>query len=51
MKKKAKYWYRTDVYECVLCGHEKKYRYRVYDKPKPENTTFWQQDACPTHFI
>jgi len=48
--KKQKYWYRTDIYACVLCGREHKYRYRVYDTPKPKNTIFWFDDACSTHF-
>ena len=52
--KKNKYWYRTVIYECVICGHEKKTRYRVYDRPKPTDPfdrIDWHQDACPTHFI
>ena len=49
MKKEQKYWYVTDIYACVLCGKEKRYRYRVYIKP--ENSTNWKDDACPTHFI
>lgn len=46
---KRKYWYQEDVYACVLCGKEKRYRYRVYEKP--ENPIIWKDDACPTHFI
>ena len=33
-KSKRKYWYTLTIYECPLCGHENKYRERVYVKPK-----------------
>ena len=29
---KRKYWYATDVYTCVLCWIEKRYKKRVYNK-------------------
>ncbi len=49
IKKEQKYWYVQDVYSCVLCGKERKYRYRV--NKKPEFPINWKDDACPTHFI
>ena len=53
MEKKGKYWYQTDVYVCVLCGIEKKYKHRVY-VPKPERYEFryiMHDDVCPEHFM
>jgi Zn ribbon nucleic-acid-binding protein len=50
-KEKKKYWYKTEITECVLCGYTTKDRFRVYDEPKPEDTIFWKDDACSTHFI
>jgi len=47
--KKQKYWYVTDIYCCVLCGYEKKYRYRVYEKP--EFKINWHDDVCAEHFM
>lgn len=32
--KKRKYWYKTVVLYCSLCGGKQRYRYRVYT-PKP----------------
>lgn len=49
MKNKKKYWYVTEIYACVLCGHEKKHKYRVYEKPI--NKIIWHDDVCATHFI
>lgn len=34
--KKQKYWYKTEVHACPVCGHENVYKYRVYGK-KPKN--------------
>jgi hypothetical protein len=51
--KKNKYWYQTEVYICVLCGKEVKYKHRVYT-PKPKRYEFrylWYDDACPEHFM
>lgn len=48
-KSDKKYWYRTDVYSCVLCGKEKKFKVRVHSIE--EQGTFWKDDACPEHFI
>lgn len=48
-KNKQKYYYRTEVTECVLCGREKKSRERVNEKEK--SGTKYNQDACPQHFI
>jgi hypothetical protein len=45
---KRKFWYRTDVYACVLCGKEKIGRQRVYNKD--ERGTHWHDDACAGHF-
>ena len=50
---KKKYWYYTEVWSCVLCFRERKYRERKYT-PKPENPserTVWHDDACPEHFM
>ncbi len=33
---KKTYWIETDIYYCPLCMREKKYRQRVYDRPRPE---------------
>lgn len=33
---KSKYWYLIEYFECVLCGHTKKYLTRNYTS-KPEN--------------
>ena len=48
MEVKKKYWYRDDVYVCVLCGVEKHNRQRVTDESK--KGTHWHDDACPQHF-
>ena len=47
--KPKKYWYRTDIYACVLCGRETKYRQRVYKKE--ESATYWHDDSCAIHFM
>lgn len=49
MKTKQKYWYVTDVYACVLCGGESKYKHRVY--VKPVMSINWSDTACDYHFI
>ena len=46
--RKRKYWYRDDVYVCVLCGKETHYKERVYNES--EKGTFWKEDACWGHF-
>ena len=46
---KRKYWYATDVYTCVLCGKEKRYKERVYNES--EKTTKYIDDACGEHFM
>jgi len=44
-----KYWYRTDIECCVLCGYEIKYKFRVY---KEEDKGIYIYDyACPHHFM
>lgn len=50
-KKKAskKYWYKTEVEYCVLCGREKKYKFRVFEKPKQK--LYHKEFACAEHFI
>ena len=48
-----KYWYYTEIWTCVLCGAETKYKERKYT-PKPENSSdriIYHEDACNTHFI
>lgn len=48
-KPKRKYWYLLTIESCVLCGHETKYRERVYEeKLKGVN---WTEKACGEHFI
>lgn len=52
--KKKKYWYMTELTICVICGHEKRVRYRVYDKPRPKDRIdrmIIRDDACAIHFI
>ena len=46
---KRKYWYATDVYTCVLCGIEKRYKERVYNES--EKTTKYIEEACGEHFM
>lgn len=48
IKPLKKYWYRTEIQVCVLCGREKKNRYRVYDRSK--SGTIISEDACYDHF-
>jgi hypothetical protein len=31
---KKKYWYIMNIDACPVCGREKKWRERVYEKPK-----------------
>ena len=45
---KKKYWYVKEIEFCVICGREKKHRYRVYEKPKVK--IFEQEYACGDHF-
>lgn len=44
-----KYWYKTNIHACVLCGAETKYRERVYNED--EKGTHWHNTACDIHFI
>lgn len=46
---KKKYWYRTEIQMCVLCGVERKDRYRVYDKT--QSGVYASEMACDIHFI
>jgi hypothetical protein len=48
---KRKYYYIEEITSCVLCGREKRYRQRVYEKPEPQLRVTWKEDACCTHFI
>jgi len=44
----------TEITECVICGKTDKVRYRVYDRPRPENRgdrIKYNQNACAIHFI
>jgi hypothetical protein len=50
-KKKNKYWYVTQVIECVLCGRQKKYKWRVYKNPSLYDKLIYEQDACGEHFM
>jgi len=51
LNKKRKYWYVVETTACVLCGREKVDRYRVYEKPKPEQKHIWKDYACGEHFM
>lgn len=46
---KQKYWYITKIEFCVICGREKKRRYRVY--VKPTNNIKSTEYACGEHFF
>ena len=37
MKEKKKYWYKFDIDYCPLCGRDQTIKYRVHEKPKPED--------------
>ena len=53
-KPKRGYWYQYEHHECVLCGKEITYKWRVYDEPKPESGQDrhrFAQYACGKHFI
>ena len=45
---KREYWYKTDIYGCVLCGKEKVGKERVHNKK--EKGIYWYDDACSNHF-
>ena len=45
---KIKYWYRTDITSCVICGVETKTRYRVYIES--EKGFYLIDTACDIHF-
>jgi len=50
---KGKYWYHTEIWSCVLCGRETKYKERRYT-PKPEyygDRNVWHDEACGEHFM
>jgi len=49
IKPEKKYWYREEIYICVLCGSEKYYRERVYDEK--EKGKIFKDYACDIHFI
>jgi len=46
---KKKYWYMIDIEVCVLCGKERKSRYRVFEKP--EFNINMTEFACNEHFM
>ena len=50
-KIKKKYWYKTYITECTLCGAGTKTKERVYIEPKPEEKIEWTQFACNSHFM
>lgn len=53
-KPKSGYWYMTYTDECVLCGRGETVKYRVYDRPKPEDIADryeYSQYACGSHFL
>lgn len=43
-----KYWYSIDIYECVICGKQTKYKGRVYNEN--DKKTIHHQSACSEHF-
>jgi hypothetical protein len=55
MKKKVikKYWYFTEITECVLCGCGDSVKFRKPGKkPKNPNKRYsYKQTACSEHFI
>ncbi len=44
-----KYWYRTDIESCVLCGRESVIRTRVYSED--QKGMHFSEDACSHHFM
>ena len=34
MPSTKKYWYKLTIFNCPVCGSQKRYRERVYVKPK-----------------
>lgn len=48
-----KYFYKTTIEICVLCGHERKIRERVYTdiKPLSEKLLVVVDTACSNHFL
>lgn len=51
LTKARKYWYVTETTTCVLCGKEKKDKFRVYTMPKPEQKHTFKDYACGEHFM
>lgn len=51
MKTIKKYWYKFEVWSCVLCGSETVYKHRVYTKPTREEKYKYHEKACDCHFI
>ena len=51
MKLNKNYWYKYFVFYCPVCGHEDKYKERVYGKPRPEHRYdryVWEIVCCCT---
>lgn len=46
--KSKKYWYRKNIYACVVCGKEKVDKERVYKED--EKGIKWYDEACHSHF-
>ena len=46
-----KYWYKEEIEVCVLCGKEKKSRWRVFEKPELYEKVKLIDFACGEHFI
>jgi hypothetical protein len=36
VRPKRGYWYIEESWYCPQCGHDRTYRERIYDRPKPE---------------
>lgn len=50
---KGTYWYMYSYEECVLCGLSYEEKWRVYDRPKPEDPYErhkFNQFVCGEHF-
>ena len=47
---KKQYWYAIDIYCCVLCGKEEKFKQRVYDEKEKGILYHGGAFICWSHF-